>query len=119
MIQTLTPDFIHFDERGKLIQLCKEGFEQVNVLYSDAGTTRGEHYHKICQEAFFVINGSVIVTLCSGDETREQTFSSGDFFMIEPFVTHSLYFPEDCILIALYDKCVELENGEKDIYADH
>jgi len=118
MIKRHTPDFRHSDERGQLIQLCKNGYEQINVLYSKAGVIRGEHYHKINHEAFFVVSGSVTVEVHNKDESMECVFTSGDFFEVEPMVVHSLYFPEDCILLALYDKCVELENGIKDIYSE-
>ena len=116
MLQLLAPDFIHIDERGKLVQLCKSGYKQINVLYNKAGIIRGEHYHKICKEAFFVVNGSVKICLYNNNESKEYKFSNGDFFVIEPQTIHSLFFPEDCILIALYDKAVELECGGKDIY---
>ena len=37
-------------------------------------------------------------------------------FDIPPLVAHDFIFLDDTILIGLYDKGVELANGEKDIY---
>lgn len=120
MINIIKPIFEHADERGKLVQLCRGGYEQINVLYNNAGTVRGGHYHKISRETFFVLSGSVHVELQKelqiNTEKTLHKFACGDFFVIEPLTVHSLFFPEDCVLVVLYDKCVELENGEKDIY---
>jgi quercetin dioxygenase-like cupin family protein len=112
----LNPDFTHTDERGKLVQLCKSGYNQINVLYTKAGTLRGEHCHKINTEAFYIISGSLTATLIKGEISTEKTFIAGDFFSIPPFVKHSMIFNEDTVMVAMYDKTVELENNQKDIY---
>ena len=119
MIELLSPDFTHSDERGKLVQIVSDGYRQVNMLYSKAGTVRGNHYHKVNNEAFFVVSGTVEVTSNSGDEQSRGTFHSGDFFLIKPYVIHSLYFTEDCVLVALYDRGVELLDSGKDIYTEN
>ena len=60
---TLIPDFRFEDARGSLTQLVHQGWRQVNVLDTRAGVVRGGHYHEIVREAFFVVSGSVCVTL--------------------------------------------------------
>jgi hypothetical protein len=45
LIQLLTPNFSHHDERGTLTQLVREGYAQINVIASVAGVgmySRGE-----------------------------------------------------------------------------
>jgi quercetin dioxygenase-like cupin family protein len=116
LFNVINPDFTHIDERGKLVQLCKSGYNQINVLFTKAGTIRGEHCHKINTEAFYIISGSLTVTLTNGENTAEKAFKSDDFFSIPPFVKHSIAFTEDTVMIAMYDKTVELENDMKDIY---
>ena len=118
MIELLAPEFMHSDERGKLIQLVSSGYNQVNVLYNKTGTQRGGHCHKINYEAFYVISGSVEVVTYCGMEQRQDTFIEGSFFLLKPYMKHCLRFPENCVLIALYDKGIELENGKKDIYME-
>lgn len=117
LIENLNVDFDFCDSRGNLTQLVHNGYEQVNVLVSYAGVERGGHYHKVSNECFYVIKGSVRVTAKLGGKEETIEFHEKDFFRIKPFIIHSMFFPEDCILIAMYDKCVELENGEKDIYS--
>ena len=36
--------------------------------------------------------------------------------MIRPYTKHTFVFLENTIMVSMYDKGVELENGEKDIY---
>ena len=63
LYERVRPDFEFSDTRGALVQLVHEGYEQVNVLTTRAGVTRGGHYHKETAEAFFVVDGRVTVGL--------------------------------------------------------
>lgn len=116
MINILKPDFIFSDDRGTLTQLIHNGYKQVNVITSKADTIRGGHYHKINTEAFFVVEGAFQLVAEYKSEKKEYSFKKGDMFCIPPFVSHDFIYTEDTILVSMYDKGVELENGEKDIY---
>lgn len=118
LFEKLLPDFAFEDGRGKLTQLVHGGYTQVNVLESRKGVLRGGHFHKQSREAFFVVSGQVEVTLKKGPEQQTELFVPGDFFEIAPFVVHSMRFPEDCVLVAMYDIPVEYGDGTKDIYVD-
>lgn len=118
LFEKLLPDFAFEDGRGKLTQLVHGGYTQVNVLESRKGVLRGGHFHKQSREAFFVVRGQVEVTLKKGPDQQTELFVPGDFFEIAPFVVHSMRFPEDCVLVAMYDIPVEYEDGTKDIYVD-
>lgn len=118
LYEVLTPDFAFQDDRGELVQLVHTGYEQVNVLVSRAGTVRGGHYHRRSREAFYVVRGSVTLTFRMEELQEQRTFCAGAFFLIHPYVVHNMIFPEDCVLVGLYDRCVEGENGEKDIFTD-
>lgn len=111
-------DFSFADHRGCLTQLVHEGYDQINVLQTNQGVLRGGHYHKFSNEAFFVISGSVDVELKKGAERDKVTFKKGDFFEIHPFTVHSMFFPEDCLMVQMYDKPVEQTDGTKDIYPE-
>lgn len=117
MDKKLNPDFYFKDDRGKLIQLVHEGVEQINVLVSNKGVHRGGHYHTKSIESFFVISGSVEVTIHDkeGNGVDTHTFRPDDYFCIEPGEAHSMYFPEDCTMVVMYDKWIEA-TGEKDIH---
>lgn len=111
-------DFQHKDNRGSLVQLVHEGFNQINVLDSKTGATRGAHYHKRAIEAFYVVNGSVEVKLWNTETEETVTFKQGDFFEIHPNILHNMCFFEDCLMVQMYNIPVENEDGTKDIYME-
>lgn len=117
MIEILQPNFKFGDERGMLVQLVREGYTQVNVVTSNKGCKRGGHYHKLNHEAFYVVRGDINVTARVNGVEKTYHFRAGDMFEIPPMVAHDFMFVDDTILVSLYDKGVELANGEKDIYA--
>lgn len=65
-----------------------------------------------------MISGSVDVVFKEKDEEKRVTFKEGEFFEIVPFVLHNMYFPEDCLMVQMYDIPVENEDGTKDIYME-
>ena len=118
MIEILKPDFEFNDERGKLMQLLHGEIAQVNFVQSNPSSLRGGHYHKLNKETFFIVDGEVDVTVKKGDEEKKLTFKSGDMFSIEKNVIHSFDYKKQTSLIVVYDKGVELPDGEKDIYSE-
>lgn len=116
MVEVLEPNFKFSDERGSLTQLVREGYRQVNIITSKAGIIRGGHYHKLNREAFYIIKGSLDLIVSRDDINKKYHFSKGEMFAISPLTAHAFDFPEDTIMISMYDKGVEMENGEKDIY---
>lgn len=118
LVERLEPDFKFENEGGALIQLVHDGWKQVNVLCSKKDSNRGGHYHKICREAFYVVSGKLELLLEKDGETEKTEFKTGDMFLIHPFEKHVFTFLEDTIMVSLYDKGVELNDGTKDIYND-
>lgn len=118
LFKRMEPDFTFCDERGVLVQLVHMGYEQVNVLVSKAGVTRGKHYHKETIEAFFVVNGMVSVDFEQAGESCTETFRQGEFFCVFPGVRHTMHFTEETILVALYERGIERADGKKDIFSD-
>ena len=116
LIENKTVDFSFVDNRGSLYQLVHSGYEQINVLFTKKGVKRGGHYHKRSTECFFVVAGTVEVTAKRGDEEKKYIFSKNSFFQVNPNVVHSMYFLDDCTMVAMYNKCVELDDGTKDIF---
>ena len=118
LFETRKVDFLFSDFRGSLVQLVHEGFNQINVLDSKIGVSRGAHFHKRAIEAFYVVIGSVVVKLWNKHSDETVTFYKGDFFEIHPFILHNMFFPEDCLMVQMYDIPVENADGTKDIYTE-
>lgn len=116
LIQFLKPDFEHVDERGKLVQLVHDGWKQVNVIESKAGQVRGNHYHKMNKEAFYVVKGEFDLWLEKNGESETYHLTTGQMFQIESYVIHTFEFRKDSILIGFYDTGIEMAGIEKDIF---
>lgn len=118
MIQFVKPDFIFENECGCLKQLVHKGWNQINVITSNANSVRGGHYHKYNYEGFYVISGSFKLKVWN-DKTNEQyDIKPGDMFIISPYVYHTFEYLADTVLVSMYDKGVELNETEKDIWTE-
>ena len=117
LVQFIKTDFEFGDERGRLVQLVRGGWKQVNYITSVAGAFRGGHYHSKNREAFYVVSGGFELQLKDSATGEEQTYNikEGDFFVVPPNVVHSFKYTADTALISLYDNGVELPDGTKDI----
>lgn len=118
LIDILEPNFYFEDERGTLTQLVREGYSQINVISSCAGTLRGGHFHKDNSEAFYIISGKLLLEAwMDGADTKESyVFNSKDMFSIPANVAHNFYFEEETVLVSMYSRGVELADGTKDIF---
>lgn len=119
LIELIEPNFIYEDQRGSLTQLVREGYSQVNVITSKEGCIRGGHYHKQNRETFYVVSGALRLTVKKDGQSEVYTFRKGAMFTISPFVCHDFVFLSDTLLVSMYDRGVELSNGEKDIFVDN
>lgn len=118
LIEMMKPDFEFEDERGNLRQLVHEGFSQYNIIFSKKDVLRGNHYHKKNKEAFYVITGAFTLHVSKDGVEETYKFRQGDMFLVPPYVIHSFYYTQDCLVASMYDFGVENEDGLKDIYAE-
>lgn len=117
-MQFVTPDFISTGDRGTLVQLVHDGYRQVNVIASVAGSVRGGHYHKYNQECFYIASGSFKLTVWLGAEREEHCIATGQMFAIPPLVFHTFEYLCDTVLVSLYSSGVELSPIQKDIWTE-
>lgn len=119
LIKLTKPDFIFENSAGSLKQLIRAGYKQVNVIFSNSGSIRGGHYHKLNDEAFYVINGAFKLSVSKEGMREEYEFKEGDMFIIPPMVSHTFEYTEDTLLVSMYSRGVELDDGTKDIITDN
>lgn len=115
-IEILKPDFEFKDDRGSLTQLVSCGFSQINVIRALSGCKRGGHYHRVNDEAFYVIDGSLTLVARFDNKEKRYEFKKGDMFLIKRCVAHDLIFTSETLMVSMYDKGVEIGDGEMDIY---
>ncbi len=95
MIQLLPRYFFHHDDRGSIEGIINQGeWHEINLIVSDAGVMRGNHYHTKIRELFIILEGIIEVTVkkveCDHLTDEEYTIlvRSGDAFIIEPYYLH-------------------------------
>jgi dTDP-4-dehydrorhamnose 3,5-epimerase-like enzyme len=124
LMYNLLPDFVSNDQRGKLVQIVREGYCQVNYIESVSGAIRGYHYHKYNCEIFYITKGKIEVAVWKVDEEgiaytetfETRNYKRNDFFKIDPYTAHVFTYHEDSALISMYNKGVELPDGRMDIF---
>lgn len=116
LIEIIEPSFVFTDDRGTLVQLVRDGYKQFNIITSKENVLRGNHYHKLNKEAFYIIDGEFELHVEKEGVSEDYTFRSGDMFAIPPYVMHSFNFTKSTVLASMYDLGVELADGSKDIY---
>ena len=119
LIEILEPNFTNESDKGTLLQLVREGWKQVNVVKYHKGTISGGHYHKYNIECFYMVSGAIELTVWNAEGDKEKyEFQTGDMFQINKYVFHTLTYKEDSVLVALYDRGVEMGDGSKDIWSE-
>ncbi len=95
------------DERGSLAEFIKSPwFGQVFVSRTAPGVTRGNHYHHVKTEKFFVVAGEGLVRFraVGGDEIIEHRVRGEDYRVVEipPGYTHSITNVGESEMITLF-----------------
>jgi dTDP-4-dehydrorhamnose 3,5-epimerase-like enzyme len=91
MIKFIENYFSQKDERGQIKGLINFGeWQEFNLIFSEADTVRGGHYHEKTQELFIIIEGELNITLEDLNGNKEiYTVNGGDVFLIMPLITHT------------------------------
>ncbi len=100
MIQLIPPYFKHTDERGSIIGIINNGeWRELNIITSDSGVIRGNHFHKTIRELFIIIEGEIEVHLQKviDNQLCENEYilmvKAGDVFIVEPMINH-IFIPK-------------------------
>ncbi len=118
LIEYMKIDFEFENENGLLIQLVRDGWKQVNVIFSKTSGVRGGHYHKFNTECFYIYSGKFNLKAWKDDIEENYQMKAGDMFMIKPYVFHIFEYLEDTLLVSMYSRGVELSETERDIWTE-
>ena len=106
------------NDRGYLVEFIsgKYNIKQVNILFSFANTVRGNHYHKVTEEFFYVIEGEAKVVLrnIKTGQVTKFIISSKESFTVTPYHYHTLEFIRDTQILSFYSK--EFDINDTDIF---
>jgi len=121
MIQFVDRYFSSSDDRGFLEGLINFGtWEEVNFVYSDKGSIRGNHYHKSTKEAFIILSGNIVATfqkVQDGKLIGDNLIYKVDkrkVFIIEPMVNHVFFVEESAEWINLLS--CKMSSNSPDFY---
>ena len=116
MIEFIPNYFELSDDRGSFQGLVNFGtWKEVNIICSEAGAIRGNHYHKNTDELFIILEGKIRITLQAvlsdeelDAEKKTVDVQMGDVFKIEKNVNHIFEIKENSkwlnILSQILDK---------------
>jgi len=61
------------DQRGEIVGITqKEKIKEINFVESKKGTLRGGHYHKKTRELFFIIDGTIRISIENVKSKKKQ-----------------------------------------------
>ena len=96
MIKFVKSYFEHHDTRGSITGLVNFGsWEEFNLIESEIGISRGNHFHKYTSELFVILQGKIKITVQRVSEGRltgdseEYEVQKGDVFYIPKNVNHT------------------------------
>jgi len=124
LARTVPRYFQHGDARGSITGLLNTGiWREVNLISSDAGVTRGGHFHKHTEECFIILSGQIRVVLSKRDDSgewrrEEHLFSAGDVFIVPPWVMHTFIVLEKAQWINLLSVPVDQSKPDFHKYPD-
>ena len=98
------------DTRGRFFGIVNSGqWEEFNYVETLANQVRGGHYHKETRELFFIIDGSIEITISglNGENKKKFTAGPGSIFVIEPFEIHSFECKTLCKWINVLSKRID------------
>lgn len=114
----IQPYFNQSDDRGSILGLLNTGtWREMNIISSEAGAVRGNHYHMNTEECFFILSGRIRVVFrrpldSGGWEEDEKVFIEGDVFVVYPNVEHVFYIMQDSHWINLLSDALDKDHPD-------
>jgi quercetin dioxygenase-like cupin family protein len=106
------------DDRGDITDiLVKEAIEYVTLITSNAGTVRGNHYHKQTYQWVYMLSGKFrVCAKKEGGKVEEFIISKGDLILHAPLEQHAFEALEDSSFLVLTRGPRGGDNYEDDTY---
>lgn len=98
---------VFMDDRGSIHRL-RIGQQRVNLLYSRKEYMRSGYLHNALTHDF-VISGKVEVWTLAEEGTVKTVYGARQYFTVEAYVPHILYFLEDTNMAEWYEGSAEFQ----------
>ena len=109
------PYFISKDERGDFKGISRNlKLEEINIINTNANQVRGNHFHTKTKELFYLINGTIRLTVktLSGEIVYDDTVEAGKIFVIDENLLHTIYSITDTTWINALTKKMDQNNPD-------
>ena len=100
MIRFVNRYFEYKDDRGSIQGLINEGdWQELNLVISEPGILRGNHYHKKTRELFIILEGEIEIHTQQVIEDKFKgqisidVVTTNDVFLVEPMINH-IFIPK-------------------------
>lgn len=104
------------DNRGAFYGLMNTGnWKESNVIETNKGEIRGNHYHKETDEVIFMLSGKAKVLLTdikNPTDTIEVILDKMEGIVIQPYVLHKFEYLEKSIHVAFLSKAFDPKNPD-------
>ena len=104
------------DSRGLILPIIHD-FANVQMIYSNKGAIRANHYHKTDSHYCYMVTGSVrYLWRNHGEDTiSEEHFSQGQMFLTGPNIDHEMIFQEDSVMVVVSEHKRDASTYDEDI----
>ena len=104
------------DDRG-WIEHLDVPLGSVQRIFSKAGTTRSNHYHKTDAHTLAVVSGAMFYyeRLVGSDRTTEVYVGEGQSIFTPPMMEHTTKFPVDTVLLCFSKNPRDQKSYEDDV----
>jgi len=121
MIRFVDNYFSARDDRGSIVGLINFGtWRELNLIRSEAGVIRGNHYHESTEEGFVILHGKIEITLQKVrdgqlvGEVAKYEVSEGSVFLIDPMVNHKFFIKAPSVWMNFLSRA--MDPSSPDIY---
>ena len=106
---------VYADERGKIIDVGEGEYKAIQMIFSNKGSVRSNHYHKRGGHLLYVVSGRMryLERPVEGGEVSERVIERGGSVFTGPMLVHATEFLEDTVLV-----CAATLSREGDGYGD-
>ena len=93
-------------------------WEELNIVSSNEGTIRGNHYHKETVELFIILEGEIkvvtqkVINQRLDKNASENIVKKGDIFLIDPMINHTFYINKKSRWMNLLSKRMNPHNPD-------
>lgn len=104
------------DNRGKILPIVHD-LANVQVIWSEVGAIRANHYHKTDTHICYLISGDMDYYWRQHGETRinKERITAGEAFWTGPLIDHEMVFTSESIMVVVSEHKRDAGTYDEDI----